>query len=236
MIPGELFRDSTLHMSDTPLTGSGMQAEWGSLLSDRIMVVAAILTMLLNLPYFFRIIGPVVECMRIARANSTLEHSYNQASIRNHTAWAQILPLALLADRFDLIHPAFYDKIPMVWHAPMTLGILLSYLILRLLLRIFVMPRRLGSELCDTAHRILFTMSIALCTLALCSTGVMLLFGASDTAVRSVLVWETAFFFCLSLIRTGQILGSHCHGFSTFLYLCALETVPAACLIAATVF
>lgn len=234
MMPGELLRESTLHMSDSPLTGAGMQVEWGSLLSDRIMVVAAILLMLLNLPDLIRIGGSVIECIRIARANSTLEHSYNQASIRNRTAWAQLLPLALLADRFDLIHPAFYDRIPMIWHAPMTLGLILAYLIVRLIMRTFVMPRRVSSEASDTAHRILFTMSIALSAVALCTTGIMLVFGASDTAIRSTLIWETALFYGLSLIRTGQILGSNCHGFSTFLYLCALEMVPAACLIAAT--
>lgn len=234
MIQGELLRESTLHMSDIPLTGDGAQVEWGSLLSDKIMVVAAILLILLNLPNFFKIAASVIECMRIARANSTLEHSYNQATIRNRTAWTQLIPLALLADRFDLIHPAFYDKVPMVWHAPMTLGIILAYLLVRLIMRLFLMPRRVSSETSDTAHRILFTMAIALSAVALCTTGIMLVAGASDSSIRSVLIWETALLFFLSLIRTGQILGSQCHGFSTFLYLCALEMIPAACLIAAT--
>lgn len=234
MLPGDIIRNSTLHMSDVPLPGDGLTTDWGSLLTNRIMVVAAILVILLNLPNFFNIGRTVIECMRIARANSTLEHSYNQASMRNQTAWAQILPLALIADRFRLIHPDYFDKVPELWHAPMTLGILLAFLFVRLVISILLKPRRLNSEVTDTVHRILFTMGIALSTAALCTVGTMLVFKASDEAVRSVLLWESGIFFFLTILREGQILGSHCSGFSTFLYLCALEMVPAAVLVAAT--
>lgn len=234
MIQGDLFRNSQLEMSAVPIPGADLQTDWSSLLANRILVVTAILAILINLPNFFRIFGSILHCMRIARANSILEHSYSQAMMRNQTAWAHLIPIALLADRFDIIGPAVFDRLDPVWHSLLTLGMILAFLMVRFILFTFFKPHKMSAEAGTTVHRILFTFSITLGIIALATTGIMLIFNAPDTAIRSALLWETGIIWFLSLIRTGQILGTSCRGFSTFLYLCAFEIVPAAGLVAAT--
>ena len=234
MIQGDLFRNSQLEMSAVPLPGVDVQTDWSSLLTNRILVVAAILAILINLPNFFRICSSLIQCVRMARANSTLEHSYSQAQMRNQIAWAHLTPIALLADRFDIISPDIFDRMDPIWHSLLTLGMILSFLVVRFLLFTFIKPHKMSAETGATVHRILFTFSIILGITALATAALLLTFNAQDTTIRSALLWETGIVWFLSLFRTGQILGTCCRGFSTFLYLCAFEIVPAVVLVAAT--
>ena len=114
------------------------------------------------------------------------------------------------------------------------LFVFINYIIFLFILFTFFKPHKMSAEAGTTVHRILFTFSITLGIIALATTGIMLIFNAPDTAIRNALLWETGIIWFLSLIRTGQILGTSCRGFSTFLYLCAFEIVPAAGLVAAT--
>jgi len=51
----------------------------------------------------------------------------------------------------------------------------------------------------------------------------------------SVIRWTLSVLWAFATWRTGQILHAYCSGFSTFLYLCALELLPAAALVAVVV-
>ena len=52
------------------------------------------------------------------------------------------------------------------------------------------------------------------------------------TLARNNLLWEIAVFYIFSQIRSSQFLAASGMGFTTFLYLCALELLPAASLVA----
>jgi hypothetical protein len=67
--------------------------------------------------------------------------------------------------------------------------------------------------------------------LALVSVAVCYVLRLQDSTVRTVLLVETGALFLLYLLRRGQILSLSCKPLTTFLYLCALELLPAAMLV-----
>ena len=77
---------------------------------------------------------------------------------------------------------------------------------------------------------------LLLVPLQLATVAVMTLFRLPETAMRQVLTVEMLVVWVFSLVRSGQILGAHGSGLSTFLYLCGLEVLPAAAYAAVVVF
>ena len=68
--------------------------------------------------------------------------------------------------------------------------------------------------------------------LMLATAGILFLFKLPDQLIRTVLYLEIAGIYLVFLIRRTQILSLSCNHFRTFLYLCALELIPTAALIA----
>ena len=68
--------------------------------------------------------------------------------------------------------------------------------------------------------------------LLLAMTGIMLLCGAGDQAVKWHLIDIMIVVFCVYCLRKLQIFNLSCAPFTSFLYLCALEFVPLAVWIA----
>jgi hypothetical protein len=69
----------------------------------------------------------------------------------------------------------------------------------------------------------------------LVTVGILALIGLDYSIVRLVLYGETALVYLLFLSRCAQILSLSCNHLRTFLYLCALEILPAALLVVSAV-
>lgn len=228
---GDIFRNAQLEMSSVPLIPEGVESAWGTLLTNRILVVAAVLIVLLNLPNFFRIFPSLLDCLSRSRGNSSLEHSANTARMRNVTAMAGILPFCLIVDKYGLLHPSFFDKVNPLWHVFMVIGFLLSFLIIRRILFALFKPHRMHAEIEDTMHHVLFTFFCLAVTLMIVTVLVTAVFKVPQDTVKDILMWEIIVVYAISTLRTAQIFGKHVHGFSTILYLCTLEFLPAAALV-----
>ena len=63
----------------------------------------------------------------------------------------------------------------------------------------------------------------------------MILLHVGDSVIRTVLLVEMIPMWLLALVRIAQILGGRFSGLESFLYLCGLEIVPAAAVVASAV-
>ena len=166
----------------------------------------------------------------------TLEHSIGTSRSRNAAAFIQAIPFCLVLDRYAVVRPAFWSGIPAAWSAPATIGLVAAFLLVRRLLYAFFRPRRLSGESFDALRHNLYNYLLLLVPLLLLTVAVLTPAHVPDAAGRRILTGEILAVWAFALVRSGQILGAHGSGLSTFLYLCGLELLPAALLAAVVVF
>ena len=232
----EVFKGGTLDMSASPIPGLEGLPAWGDVLTNRILAVVAVLLLLAGLPELFRLAPHLLYSVDRSRGSAALEHSLGMARTRNLTALACVLPFCLMADRYALARPAFWTHIPASWSAPATLGLLMAFVLVRAVSYLIWRPRRLNAEQYATLRHSPYNYFILLTALMLVSVGILSLLRLPDTVIQTVLWVEMAVVFLLTIFRSGQILSAFGMGFPTFLYLCGLEMIPAALMVAVVMF
>ena len=234
LLPEDIFKSGSLILPDSMPELHFDEVLWGDILSNRIMVVVAVVLMLASLVEILRFFPTAIYCIKRARGSINLEHSVSQARARNLLALVHALPLCLVADKFDLYR---IHVIPREWSALSLLGVLAIYLLVRqLMYRLFYPRKRVRAESAAAAHRALYTFGIAMTWVILLTAGVMGILGSEWEVIRTVILWEMAAFYALNILRSGQILGAECSGMSTILYLCGFEFIPTAMLVASTLY
>ena len=208
---------------------------WQDYTSNRILVVIAALVALLYITEILRLIPSLIQVLSRWKGALYLEHSVNMARSRNLSAMAVSVPVCLLADRFALYRPHWWSAISPEWSALLFIAIWGAFLLIRRGISFFVIPRNLDSDTRGAVKYTFNTFTILAAFLMLLAALAMRLFHAPDESIRTVLLVVAGFFYAISLLRTGQILGSHCGGFTTILYLCALEILPAGLLVLSAV-
>lgn len=236
MPPSDIFIQGKLEMSAVPVQEAAQAMLWDDFLLNRVLVVAAVLIGIAGLRDLLRLLPELLYCFSRPRASVSLEYNTSVVRMRNTAALISILPFCLLADRFGLFRPELWSAVPEEWSAPATVGVFLAYLLLRTVCSALIRPPRLSGTAADAVRRSPWNYFILLTLLMLLTVGLLYIFRPSDTVVRITLYAETALFFLLSLLRSGQILASGFSGLTTILYLCGLELLPAAALAACAVF
>lgn len=236
MPPSDIFIQGKLEMSAVPVQEAAQAMLWDDFLLNRVLVIAAVLIGIAGLRDLLRLLPELLYCFSRPRASVSLEYNTSVVRMRNTAALISILPFCLLADRFGLFRPELWSAVPEEWSAPATVGVFLAYLLLRTVCSALIRPPRLSGTAADAVRRSPWNYFILLTLLMLLTVGLLYIFRPSDTVVRITLYAETALFFLLSLLRSGQILASGFSGLTTILYLCGLELLPAAALAACAVF
>lgn len=236
MPPSDIFIQGKLEMSAVPVQEAAQAMLWDDFLLNRVLVVAAVLIGIAGLRDLLRLLPELLYCFSRPRASVSLEYNTSVVRMRNTAALISILPFCLLADRFGLFRPELWSAVPEEWSAPATVGVFLAYLLLRTVCSALIRLPRLSGTAADAVRRSPWNYFILLTLLMLLTAGLLYIFRPSDTVVRITLYAETALFFLLSLLRSGQILASGFSGLTTILYLCGLELLPAAVLAACAVF
>ena len=235
MLGEEIFRSGTLHMSGSALDTLAGTPAWSDLAVNRVLVVVSVILLVANLPDLFRLVPQLLFCFNRSRGAEALEHSLGMARMRNTTALFFALPFCLIADRYELLRPALWSVVPRGWSALATVGALGVFLLLRALCYALMRPRRLGGEAFAALRHNLYNYLLLLAPLMLVTVAVVISGRLDDALARTLLLAETGAVWLFSLLRSGQILGAHCSGLSTFLYLCGLELLPVALMVAAVV-
>lgn len=236
MPPSDIFIQGKLEMSAVPVQEAAQTMLWNDFLLNRVLVAATVLIGIAGLRDLLRLLPELLYCFSRPRASVSLEYNTSVVRMRNTAALISILPFCLLADRFGLFRPELWSAVPEEWSAPATVGVFLAYLLLRTVCSALIRPPRLSGTAADAVRRSPWNYFILLTLLMLLTVGLLYIFRPSDTVVRITLYAETALFFLLSLLRSGQILASGFSGLTTILYLCGLELLPAAALAACAVF
>ncbi len=231
----EIFRSGTLEMSSTPLEAVVEPSLWTDVLTNRILLVLSLVLILHHLLDLFRLTPPLLYSYSRSRGAEALEQSLGTARVRSSIALSLTLPFCLILDRFHVLRPAFMDMIPAEWSAPATIGLILAYLILRRLCYLFFRLNRLDKKTATLARHNLYNYLMLVLPILLLQAAVMVLVHVPDETACSVMRWTLIAVWVFAIGRTGQILHAHCSGFSTFLYLCALEILPASVLVAVVV-
>ena len=219
------FPNGLLWMSREPLDPVPIEASWAH---DPVHSVLAILTIVLLIIFmrdFFILGGPISRCLTRGKANIELEHSVQLARTRNRAALLALLPMWLAAERFSLVSESMW----------LTLAILAGYLLLRRIVAAVLPAGRLPSESRLAVRRALYTYSIVLSALMTLTVGIWALVRWDTETMRYVFAAEAGVVLMLSFVREAQILNTVFRPFITFLYLCGLELIPAAGLVAASI-
>jgi len=208
---------------------------WGDVLLNRILVVVSIFLLLACLRNFLFLLPHLAYCLGRARGNVSLQHSISTARIRNILAAANLIPFCLLADRFAFYRPAFWNLIPSGWSVPATIGIATAFLLLRGILYLTLKPRKVNSEVYDAARCTLYNYLIIHMVISMALFMMLYAFRVPSNAIRSILLHLLGVVYLAGTVRCAQIFSSVFSGIRTFLYLCALEFIPLASLIASAI-
>ena len=216
------FPNGRLWMSDEPLETLVRETSWSQDPVHSVIALLAIVLLIVSMRDYFILWTPILRCMVRAKANIEMEHSIQLARTRNRAALLMLLPMWLIAERFSLISERMW----------LSLAIMLGYLAAKRLVAEILLPSRLPSETRLAVRRALYTYGIVLALAMMLTTGMWALFHWSDGAMVWVFAAEAGATLLLSMVREGEILSATYHPLVSFLYLCALELIPAAGLVA----
>lgn len=203
-------------------------------LTASLLVTLSVLLFLLILRSFLNILPYLFGSVFRARGSAVLDGSVKLSRDRNLVAAVFILPAILLIYRYRLLDVSYFDALSPDMRLLVVGGAFVAYLLVRYLLYRWLMPRRRYDDY-QQAYRIGHTFFIVLMLLALTTVGVLSILDFPEVTVRNFLLAETGVLSLLYLFRKAQILSMSCNPLTTFLYLCALELLPAALLVVPTV-
>lgn len=227
----ELFSQSTLHMSTSPLEQAASGYLWGGILVNRIAVIVALVLLVVELMDIILLFPHLLRCVPIWKANVELEHSVSLSRTRNTVALVCGVVFCVVADRYSLLDPSWRASAAPEYQLALTAALIFGAVLLRRLLYLMSPLRSRTSEFACTVRHALYNYSILFCVLAVLSTVIMEAARVPAAAGRVVLTVEAAILYLLDIMRTVQILGSRYGVFRTILYLCALELLPLGILI-----
>lgn len=229
----QAFSSGRLEMPERLVEGyAGQALAWSDYPVNTALLVIATLLMLIALRIFLGIAPKLLDSLSRWKACVNIDASVQQKSDRNTLGIIAILPMALVADRYGFFNARILEWIPEAWSAPVTLGIIIVWLLVRHLCFYFCSLRTQRPETFRTAHKSFYNYWILASLLLTLTAGIISFTNIPDSAGRIILLYELAVMYFIALIRKSQILLSFCGPLTTFLYLCALEFIPTGALIA----
>ena len=198
------------------------------------LAVAFIVVAIVFLPRFLSLMPLLFDSLFRARGSVSLESSVRSSTDRRLTAALLTVPAVLMMYSYRLYDPGFLQGFGPNARLGLIAGVFLGFLLIRHVMYLLLMPRR-RRDFYILSRNTAFTYFILLVLLSLVSAGLLELFGASNVVIGRVILIETALFYTVFFFRRAQILSLSCNHLRTFLYLCALEILPAALLVVSAV-
>lgn len=199
------------------------------------LALLSFLIVLLLLKRLVDIYPSLVACLIWWKESFNLEASVKLARDRDMLALAMVVPFCLVAFRFRLYSPGFFDACSPNRVLGLYLAVFLTYLMLRSLVAWLFRPQKMPKKTYATGCRAAYSFFTVLTLLLLAMGGVMDLLKVDEGAIRIAMLWVSAVIYALYLIRKTQIFATSCSIFTAFLYLCALEIIPTGILVVSAV-
>ena len=209
---------------------------WGSFPLNRWLIVASVVLFALSLGSFYHIFPHLFKCHTRWRWNFTLEASMQLARMRNFFAFMMITPFCLIVSRYDILQIDIIKQyVPREWMTGAIIGVLLLYMLVRLMTYGMISSRSRQSNTITVAHKTSINFFVVLTLLMVLTTGILFANGAEEGTFRTAILLEMVVLYVVMILWEGEILLGSCNPLTTFLYLCALEFVPTGLLIAANI-
>jgi len=202
-------------------------ARWVSKPATTVVAVIAVGCLLFCLSDFFSFFKDMLSSCLDRRSAVRIEHSISKGRARNRVSAGFLPALILIADYFKLWDPVWLNWWPeSVSILKPTLAVVVI-LIFRALVMQFC-PSKFDRDTRIAAGSGLANLLPFLVILMVLTITVLIVSGAGYGTFREALRVETAIAILLNIRIEGKILMNSASGFSTFLYLCALEMVLIA--------
>lgn len=232
----EAFTSGTLVMPTDVVPGAASAlTRWGDIPVNGWMIVLSAIFMMVDVSGLYYVLPDLSKCVTRWRWNLTADASMKFSRERDILALLAVLPVTVIASRFGMIDPEFLGSVPQSWRTLAVLGIVVSYLILRLLAYVSMRHRARRVSNYQAAHTATRNIFIVFALVLMLTVGILWMCGADDAGIRLAGIMEASVFYVIALWQKSQILGASCNPLSTFLYLCALEFLPTGLLIALNV-
>ena len=202
-------------------------------LSDALVVLSVVLAMAL-LKRFLQLLPYLADSFLRMRGSAVLESSVRVSQDRDLVAMALVVPAIVVTYHYNLYNPRFLQGLDPTLRLCAVAAALVAYGFLRWLIYVWVRPGN-HLDIFRQAHKGVRTYFIFFMLLVLTSLGVLALAGVESAIIRYVIYAQAALVFLLTLQRCAQLLSLSCNRLRTFLYLCALEILPAALLVVSAV-
>ena len=176
----------------------------------------------------------VFACILRSAACVKIDSIVKTSRDRDLTAAILILPFLMTVQKYNLLPYRFLDTLSQEAGFAVIVAIFAGFLALRLCSSFLFIPSRSHkkSRVPDNSDRTFF---IILAILTLSISWLMSLVNIEYSAIRLTIIWLSAAMYMLYLMRKFQIFQTSHSIFAAFLYLCALEIVPAGILVVSVI-
>lgn len=232
----EAFKSGTLEMQEEAARGFERTAlAWSDYPVNVVLIVFFTILALFTLKRFLNILPRLLDSLTRWKACLSIDASIQIKSDRNFLGLLYTIPIALMADKFNLLHIDALNIVPEGWRGLSMTVLVFIWLLLRRLMFLFCAARTRKFDLLRTAYQSFFNYWILIGFLIVCTATISLVIGLSSELTGKVILYEIAALYLIAVLRKSQILNSFCNPFVTFLYLCALEFLPTGALIAGVI-
>lgn len=213
-----------------------MEVQWHDSLALQLIGLFLILLGIALARKIINVFPSVMGCFLRSKECFNLEDSALLGRDRNVVAVFCIPVVCFVAMAFKLWNPRFLCCLNLVQYFFVILGVILLYIAIRELLSFAFRPKKVSRREFDVSRNEFYTFLIAATLLSCFSLAVLSLAKVDPNISRLTLYCEFGLVYLIHFVRKGQILASFSSGFGTILYLCALEILPTAALIAPAIF
>lgn len=198
-----------------------------------IIIIICIILFILCINKFSNLVPYMIGSMVRWKESANIEYSMKISRDRDIICCLCVVPFCLCAARYGLFPPILEAGLPPLHSFLLTTGVGVAYIALRFTAnfvgRMFTNAKT-DYEIATKASRTFFCTATAL---TLATAGILSLAGLDFQTIRTVLFYVIGVIYIVFLLRKCQILSKSCSLFTTILYLCSLEILPTAILIAA---
>lgn len=216
------FPNGTLNLSGSPAGEVLRPAVW----SDSPVAVVACALGIISLILAIRPLSEVwkmsVNCAVYGRPNTRLERNLSMKRKLDIAVALLSLPTLTICARFGVFGSS----------VPVSLGLLAGYFALRALMYRLLRHRKIDRDIWESVTRGILSPIVIVSVSILCTFALFYVADIGEDPLRTVLRIEVGIGIFLTMRQLFEILRLHFSRFSTFLYLCALEFLPAAAFVA----
>lgn len=208
---------------------------WADCLGNEYYILGAVVVAVMLMGSLLQAVPRAVKSFFSTKQIMTVGMSMNLSHIRNVAAVAMLLPFCIGVDYFRIFRPAFMERVPAGFNVAVIFVCLVAFLMLRAMMRYIINPDNVNPDIFRIVFRFAYDFFIVQSLIFLLLIAVSSLFPDTVLIVRKVAMASLCIVYLVFLTRKLQILTNSCNLFAAFLYLCALEIVPAGAIAAVAI-